>query len=156
MAQARAAGQDALYDKLTRWENLLRAARKTRLGKRRFDECARFEWDRERELLRIQDELNAHAYRPRPYRTFVVREPKVRMISAAAYRDRVVHHALVNVIAPLFEKNFIADSYANRAGKGTHRAVDRYQWNAHAATADSRALRRRVLREIVLVRTGFG
>jgi retron-type reverse transcriptase len=49
------------------------------------------------------------------------------MISAAPYRDRVVHHALCNVIAPLFEKKFIYDSYANREGKGTHKAIDRYQ-----------------------------
>jgi retron-type reverse transcriptase len=56
-----------------------------------------------------------------------VREPKQRLISAAPYRDRVVHHALINVIAPLFERNFISDSYANRVGKGTHAAVDRAQ-----------------------------
>ena len=80
---------------------------------------------REYELLRLQDELRTRTYRPGQYRAFYVREPKRRLISAAAYRDRVLHHALVNVIGPLFEKNFIADSYANRAGKGTHRALDR-------------------------------
>jgi retron-type reverse transcriptase len=116
-----------LWDQLTSWENLLAAARKTRRGKRRFADCARFELERERELLRLQVELRARTYRPGPYRTFYVREPKRRMISAASYRDRVVHHALVNVIGPLFDRNFIRDSYANQVGKGTHRAVDRYQ-----------------------------
>lgn len=48
------------------------------------------------------------------------------MISASAYRDRVVHHALYQVIGPLFERSFIYDSYANRVGKGTHRAIERY------------------------------
>jgi len=124
---AQAPEQFSLFAELTSWENLVRAARKTRLGKRRQAACAAFEWDREGQLLRLQDELRSHTYRPGAYRTFHVREPKRRMISAAPYRDRVVHHALVNVIAPLFEKNFISDSYANRAGKGTHRAVDRYQ-----------------------------
>lgn len=124
---ATAAEQGELFERLTSWANLLSAARKTRRRKRRIPECARFELDRERELLRLQDELRARTYQPRGYRTFYVREPKRRMISAAPYRDRVVHHALVNVIGPLFERNFITDSYANRVGKGTHRAVDRYQ-----------------------------
>ena len=119
--------ENSLFDRLTSWENLYRAARKTRLGKRRHADCAGFELERERELLRLQEELRTRTYRPEGYRTFYVREPKRRMISAASYRDRVVHHALVNVIGPLFERNFIADSYANRVGKGTHRAVDRYQ-----------------------------
>ena len=126
MAQA-AAAQESLFDQLTSWENLVAAARKTRLGKRRCADCARFELERERELLWLQGELRNRSYQPGTYRTFYVREPKRRMISAASYRDRVAHHALVNVIGPLFEKNFISDSYANRVGKGTHRAVDRYQ-----------------------------
>jgi retron-type reverse transcriptase len=48
------------------------------------------------------------------------------LISAAPYRDRVVHHALCNVIQPLFERSFIDDSYANRLGYGTHRALQRF------------------------------
>lgn len=126
MAEA-ATNQGELFARLTSWGNLLRAARKTRRGKRQYAECAAFELERERELLRIQDELRTRTYRPGGYRTFYVSEPKRRMISAAPYRDRVVHHALVNVIGPLFERNFVADSYANRSGKGVHRAVDRYQ-----------------------------
>ncbi len=56
-----------------------------------------------------------------------MRDSKRRLISAAPFRDRVGHHALVNVIEPLFEERFIGDSYANRVGKGTHRALDRCQ-----------------------------
>ena len=59
--------------------------------------------------------------------SFVVQDPKRRRISAAPFRDRVVHHAVHAVIAPLFERGFIAHSYANRADKGTHRAVRRYE-----------------------------
>src|SRR5262249_9952400 len=66
-------------------------------------------------------------YRPGPYRTFVIREPKPRFISAAPYRDRIVHHALTQVLEPIFERFFLPDSYACRPGKGTHAAVRRCQ-----------------------------
>ena len=122
-----AAKSKTLFDELSSWENLYRAARKTRRGKRRYSAAARFELERERELLRVQEELRSRRYRPGAYRSFYVKEPKRRLISAAPYRDRVVHHALINVIGPLFEKNFVSDSYANRVGRGTHRAVDRAQ-----------------------------
>jgi retron-type reverse transcriptase len=67
------------------------------------------------------------SYRPGPYTSFYIHEPKRRLISAAPFRDRVAHHALCNVIEPPFERSFIYDSYANRVGKGTHRALDRAQ-----------------------------
>jgi RNA-directed DNA polymerase len=66
-------------------------------------------------------------YRPGPYDSFYIHDPKHRLISAAPFRDRVVHHALCNLMEPLFERSFIHDSYANRVGKGTHRALDRAQ-----------------------------
>ena len=71
--------------------------------------------------------MQTRRYRPGPYRHFFIHEGKRRKISAAPFRDRVVHHALCNVIEPAFERRFIFDSYANRVGKGTHRAVDRLQ-----------------------------
>lgn len=78
-----------------------------------------------RNLVQLRDELLSGAYRPGAYRTFTIYEPCRRFISAAPYRDRVVHHALCNVIEPIFERSFIFDSYANLIGKGTHRALDR-------------------------------
>ena len=75
----------------------------------------------------MQDELRAQTYQPGKYHSFYIHEPKRRLISAAPFRDRVVHHALCSVIEPWFERRFIHDSYANRAGKGTHRALDRCQ-----------------------------
>ncbi|MCL4299466.1 MAG: reverse transcriptase/maturase family protein [Anaerolineae bacterium] len=69
----------------------------------------------------------AQSYRPGPYASFYIHEPKRRLISAAPFRDRVVHHALCNLIEPIFERSFIADSYANRLGKGTHRALAQCQ-----------------------------
>src|SRR5512139_570985 len=87
----------------------------------------RFHFHLERELWRLHDELARHTYRPGPVRPSTIYEPKRRLISAAPFRDRVVHHALCNVIEGRFERSFIYDSYANRVGKGTHRALDRAQ-----------------------------
>jgi RNA-directed DNA polymerase len=114
-----------LYPQVHTWENLELAYRKARKGKRARDPVAAFEFDRERNLVELQEELRRKTYRPGPYHSFVIHEPKRRLISAAPFRDRVVHHALCNVIEPVFERRFIFDSYANRVGKGTHRALDR-------------------------------
>ncbi len=88
---------------------------------------ARFHYALERELCLLHEELAAKTYRPGPYRTFHIYEPKVRLISAAPYRDRVVHHAVTNILGPIFERSFHPNSYACRVGKGTHGAVDRCQ-----------------------------
>jgi len=114
-----------LFDTLASFENLYRAAKDAQRGKRFKPAVARFHYDLGRSLLELRDELVEGRYRPGPYRTFTIYEPARRFISAAPYRDRVVHHALCNVIEPLFERSFIFDSYANRVGKGTHRALDR-------------------------------
>ncbi len=116
-----------LYARICSFENLLSAARKAQKGKRFQEKVGRFNVNLEHELLRLQRQLLDKSYQPGNYREFLIYEPKQRMISAAPYRDRVVHHALCNVIAPLFEKTFIFDSYANQVGKGTHRAILRYQ-----------------------------
>ncbi len=91
-----------------------------RRSKRFRPAVAAFHSDQERALWKLHDELSTKTYQPRPYRSFFIPEPKKRQISAAPYRDRVVHHALVNVLEPIYEKTFIADSYACRTGKGTH------------------------------------
>jgi retron-type reverse transcriptase len=131
-----------LWDELVGFPNLLRAALQAQRGKRSRANVEAFHFDLEPELLRLRDELANGTYRPGPYRTFTLREPKPRLISAAPYRDRVVHHALVNVLEPVFERSFLPDSYACRKGKGTHAAVRRcqqltrryrYAWKADVA-----------------------
>jgi retron-type reverse transcriptase len=98
------------------------AARK---GKRSQPAVAAFEFNLENELIELREQLLSHTYQPGPYHSFYVHDPKRRLISAAPFRDRVVHHALCQVIEPIFERRFIGDSYANRVGKGTHGALDR-------------------------------
>ncbi|MEJ5224575.1 MAG: reverse transcriptase domain-containing protein [Anaerolineales bacterium] len=116
-----------MYQDLTSWDNLLLAYHKASRGKRGQPGVAAFEYRLEQELLTLQDELRDFSYRPGRYVNFYIHEPKRRLISAAPFRDRVAHHALCNLIEPLFERGFIFDSYANRIGKGTHRALDRCQ-----------------------------
>ena len=116
-----------LYPQVWAWENLLLAWRKARKGKRGRAPAATFESNAGENLLALQEELTTHRYEPGGYVSFHIQEPKRRLISAAPFRDRVVHHALCNVIEPLFERRFIFDSYANRVGKGTHAALDRCQ-----------------------------
>jgi retron-type reverse transcriptase len=115
-----------LWCQITAFANLLEATRKAQKGKRYRDNVLAFNYNREAELLNLQASLRNQTYCPGAYRTFEIVEPKRRLISAAPYRDRVVHHALCNVIVPLVEPSFIYDSYANRVGKGSHRALDRF------------------------------
>jgi hypothetical protein len=115
------------YEQVYAWSNLLAAYRKAARGKRGKPAAAGFDFGVADRLIELQDELRTFNYEPGAYTHFFIHEPKRRKISAAPFRDRVVHHALCNVIEPLFERRFIHDSYANRVGKGTHAAIDRLQ-----------------------------
>jgi RNA-directed DNA polymerase len=115
------------YKHITCWDNLWLAYRKAAKGKRGRAPAARFEHRLAENLLALRAELAAFSYTPGDYVSFYIHDPKRRLISAAPFRDRVVHHALCNHIEPLFDRRFIPHSYANRVGKGTHRAVDHLQ-----------------------------
>ncbi len=119
--------QTGLFERITRFDNLLLAARKAAQGKRDRVTVARFEFHLEQELLALQEELQGGSYRPGPFFTFEIYDPKRRHICAAPFRDRVVHHAVCNVLEPAFEKRLIFDTYACRPGKGTHAAIARVQ-----------------------------
>jgi len=116
-----------LYEKICAFDNLVFAAKKAHRGKRHRPNIAAFDFRLEKELLGLRAELISQTYHPGRYRAFNILEPKKRLISAADYRDRVVHHALCNLIEPIFNRSFIFDSYANRQGKGTHSAIQRFQ-----------------------------
>jgi RNA-directed DNA polymerase len=116
-----------LYPQVYDFENLYAAYRAARRGKRAQEAVADFELNAGENLLTLQEELATKTYTPGPYHSFYVHDPKRRLISAAPFRDRVAHHALCRVLEPIWEARFIADSYANRKGKGTHRALDRCQ-----------------------------
>ncbi|GAB4303838.1 MAG: RNA-directed DNA polymerase [Oscillatoriaceae cyanobacterium] len=115
-----------LFSQIISFENLWLASRQAQKGKRFQENVLRFNYNLESELFQLQAELKSKTYRPGGYKTFEIVEPKRRMISAAPYRDRVVHHALCHIIVPIFERTFILYSYANRVGFGTHRALRRF------------------------------
>jgi RNA-directed DNA polymerase len=120
------------FAELTSWPNLLRAYRRASAGKRGRPSTAAFDHAMADRLLALADELQAGRYQPLPYTHFEIHEPKRRLISAAAFRDRVVHHALCQVVEPRFERVFLPHSFANRVGRGTHAAVDAVQAAARA------------------------
>ena len=84
-----------LFDRLTEFESLYVAFRRARRGKRQQESVAGFKRNLEAELFQLQDELRTRTYRPGPYRSFWRTEAKRRLISAAPFRDRVAHQALV-------------------------------------------------------------
>ncbi len=114
-----------LYPQIYTFSNLIDAWKKARKGKRYTPAAATFERNLDYEIADLHHQLESGTYQPGEYVHFIVHEPKRRLISAAPFRDRVVHHALCNVIEPIYERKFIEDSYANRIDKGTHRALDR-------------------------------
>jgi len=106
---------------------LTRAARRAARGKALTAEAAGFLFDLEIECLQLERELRSGLYRPGPYRTFRIRDPKPRTISAAPFRDRVVHHALCAALEPAFEARSDPDSFACRTVKGTVAALRRVE-----------------------------
>ena len=116
-----------MFDALCCWDNLWLAYHNAAYGKRRRASAASFEHRVADHIVALCDELRAGSYRPGAYCHFHIREPKHRLISAAPFRDRVVHHALCQMIQPRLEAHFFQHSYANRIGKGTHRALAQCQ-----------------------------
>jgi len=115
-----------LYSEIYKISNLILAWRKARKGKTRKDYVREFERGTVRNLIELQKELKNQTYQPKPLKTFILRDPKTRKISKSAFRDRIVHHAIVNVLEPIFDKSFIYDSCANRKCKGNLFALNRF------------------------------
>lgn len=117
-----------LYEQIIDYENLWNAYLNARKGKRFRGEVLEFSHNIEENLIQIQNELIYKTYKIGRYREFYVHEPKKRLIMALPFRDRVVQWAVYQVLEPLFDKQFIQDSYACRKGKGVQRAADRLQY----------------------------
>ena len=121
-------------------KNLRKAYRKARKGKGAKWYVREFDTNLEKNLLQLQKELLNMTYEPKPLKQFTIRDPKTRVISASNFRDRVVHHALCNIIEPIFEKTFICDSYANRKDKGAHAAMKRFDYFKRKVSHNGRLL----------------
>ena len=115
-----------LYEKICSFENLYKAFLKARKHKKYNQEVLEFEYNLEKELFKLKEELQGLICEPKRPQRVVVYEPARREIIIPAFRDRVIQQALLQVIEPVFEKSFIFDSYAFRIGKGTHSALERF------------------------------
>ena len=115
-----------IYYKIYEWENLALAFKKARAGKTKKPYVIDFQENIIDNLEQLQFELMSMTYKPKPLKTFILRDPKTRKISKSDFRDRIIHHALCNIIEPIFQKTFIHDSCANQKGKGNLFAIKRF------------------------------
>ncbi len=125
---------DHLYGQIASFGALRSAAQRAIRGKRKKPGAVAFFANLERKLLTLERQLREGSYRPGRYFAFEVNDPKKRIVSAAPFRDRVVHHALCAAVEPIFDAGLIDHTFANRTGKGTHRAIEVYEHhrNRHA------------------------
>lgn len=114
-----------MYGQISSLDNIVISFKDASQGRRYSPSVLKFADNLEYQLINIQAELLQDRFSPLPYNHFIVCEPKKRHIAAPSFHDIVVQHAIFNIINPLFEKQFIFDSYACRIGKGTHFGVKR-------------------------------
>ncbi len=112
-----------LFDRVCSFENIHLAYLKARKGKRFKKDVLSFSCELEKNLILIKKDLEEQTYKHGRYKEFIVQDSKKRLIRAPLFKDRVVHHALCNIIEPIFEKSFILDSYACRKNKGVHKGI---------------------------------
>ncbi|MDR1861395.1 MAG: RNA-directed DNA polymerase [Bacteroidales bacterium] len=124
-----------LFDSIISPDNLRLAFYKAQKGKSAKPDVMEFRRDLDRNLLRLHDSLADGSYRVGNYHYFRVYDPKERLICAAAFAERVIHHAIMNVCDPLFERHQVPFSYACRRDKGVFAALEqarrnqcRYSW----------------------------
>jgi len=115
------------YDDIISTDNLLGAWKEFAKGKRKKQDVQEFQYRLSDNILALHSELAAGTYRHGGYHHFKIADPKPRDIHKASVRDRLVHHALYRRLYPFFDRTFIADSYSCQLGKGTHRAMNRFQ-----------------------------
>ena len=124
------AGLDVVVD----WDNMVSAFRRAAKGKRGRKDVAAFESHLDQELFQLRREVLDVAYLPAPMMVFLIRDPKLRLIHAPAFRDRVLHHALMAVMGPILDRALVADTFACREGKGSLAAVQRAQQHARRSS----------------------
>lgn len=125
------------FEHMVSYSNLLRCWKQFSRGKKKKPDLIAFGKNLETHLTQLSDELQAGTYEHGPYTQFCVFEPKMRHISKAGVRDRVVHHMLSEALDTIYEKKFIFHSYASRKGKGTHQGVIDLQKILYKATQNN-------------------
>jgi len=113
-----------IFNQIISPENLFLAWDKFKNGKQSKQDVQKFEWNLEENIFRLHRELKSLTHKHSAYTSFYIREPKPRHINKASVRDRILHHAVFNILNPIFEPTFIANSFSCRIGKGTHKGVN--------------------------------
>ena len=112
------------FEQIISFSSLLQAHQKARCGKQYKKEVIEFEAHLSRNLWALHYDLKYHRYKIQEYRKFTIYDPKEREIQAIPYRDRIVQHALCDVLLiPLLENHLIDANCACRMGKGTDYAI---------------------------------
>ena len=111
--------------------NLLKSWREFLKGKRKREDVQIFVLDLMDNIIELHEELANHTYNHGPYQAFQIDDPKPRQIHKSLVRDRLLHHAVCQILCPFFDRKFIFDSYSCRIGKGTHRAINRFRGFAY-------------------------
>lgn len=111
-----------LYDQILSIDNLLLADQRARKNKLRQRGIIKFDKNFDQNIADIYRELVTKTYKTSKYTTRTIYESKERIISILPYRDRIVHHAIMNVLEPMFVSTFTADTYSCIKGKGVHKA----------------------------------
>ena len=124
------------YQYIISAENLLEAWKEFICGKRSRRDVQEFELDLMSNVLSLHHDLKTKQYHHSAYEAFNISDPKPRNIHKASVRDRLLHHALYRVMYPFFDRTFISDSYSCRIGKGTHKAIQRFQRFAYQASSN--------------------
>ena len=112
-----------LFEQIISWQNFRLAFLKASKGKSRSSEVILFTTKLDENLEVLRRGIANQTYSIGEYRQFKIYDPKERIISVASFKDRVIHHAIINILEPIFEKQFIFHTYACRKGKGTHAAA---------------------------------
>lgn len=113
-----------LFNKITDPETLFLAWREFKSGKNSKLDVISFEQNLEQNIFRLARDLHSKKYRHGGYEDFYISDPKLRHIYKASVLDRILHHSITSVLAPIFDKTFISNSFSCRVGKGTHKGVD--------------------------------
>ena len=116
-----------IYKKIYSYDNLYLAYKKARKGKTKRPYVKEFEENLDKNLIDLRFELITLTYSPRPLDNFILKDPKTRKISRSHFRDRIIHHAIINVVRHIFEARFIHDSCANQIGKGNLFSIKRFE-----------------------------
>ena len=116
-----------IFNSIISLENLFTSWEEFKKGKESKGDVQEFAFDIEDNLFALHQNLKDDSYRHGPYQSFYIKDPKLRHIHKSSIRDRVVHHAVVRILEPIFDPSFIFDSYSSREGKGTHKAIQRFK-----------------------------